>query len=76
MDMSKFYGVMTASVTPVCADGSLDTASVAALMDYYAENEITGEADAYLEALPSAHSFSSSSFCLTRVISASRSFNS
>ena len=42
MDMSKFYGVMTASVTPVCADGSLDTASVAALMDYYAENEITG----------------------------------
>lgn len=42
MDISRLYGVMTASVTPVCADGSLDTVSVAALMDYYAENEITG----------------------------------
>lgn len=42
MDMSRFRGVMTASVTPVCENGSLDTAAVAALMDYYAENGITG----------------------------------
>ena len=42
MDMSKFHGVMTASVTPMCADGSLDVKAVEALMDYYAENEITG----------------------------------
>ncbi len=42
MNMSKFTGVMTASVTPVNADGSLDTGSVAALMAYYAENGLTG----------------------------------
>ena len=42
MDMSRFRGVMTASVTPVCENGGLDTAAVAALMDYYAENGITG----------------------------------
>ena len=42
MDISKFCGVMTASVTPVSRDGKIDSGAVGALMDYYADNGITG----------------------------------
>ena len=42
MNRGKLCGVMSAAVTPVCGDGSIDRGAVGALMDYYAENGISG----------------------------------